>query len=296
MDLNKVLIIFNPASGKRYPADYRQKFINQLKWHLPDASSDWLETTPNLMAQLKTVNFKNYQRLIVIGGDGTVTTVADFLLNNKIDLPLAIIPQGSANVLASSLDIPLADKRAIKTAALGKEKKIDVGLLNKKHYFFICLSLGFWSKVVKQTERGLKLRLGFWAYFLSFLKQKKLEQTAFRLKLDDNYLEIAGNTLVVANALSLFKLKSKRKIDFTDGLFDVLITQNRSFWGFLTLGLLAIFNRRFLPSLFLTQAQKIIINPTTEQLKTVQMDGEPIEIDKIEIEIIPKKLKIITTV
>src|SRR3989338_2591593 len=133
MDLNKVLIIFNPASGKRYPADYRQKFINQLKWHLPDASSDWLETTPNLMAQLKTVNFKNYQRLIVIGGDGTVTTVADFLLNNKIDLPLAIIPQGSANVLASSLDIPLADKRAIKTAALGKEKKIDVGLLKKKN-------------------------------------------------------------------------------------------------------------------------------------------------------------------
>lgn len=292
MNLNRILIIFNPKAGKRYPADYQQKFLNQLKRYLPDVSADWLETTENLTRQLEKINFQNYQRLIIIGGDGTVKKTADFLLNNKVDLPLAIIPQGSANVLASSLNIPLVNDQAIKTAALGKEKRIDVGLLNKKHYFFICLAVGFWSRVVNETGQGLKIKLGFLAYLATFFRQK-IKQTAFNLKIDGQPLLITGNTLVIANALSLFKLKPKRKIDFSDGLFDVMVAQNKTGWGFLIIGILSLFKRQFLPRLFLTQAKKIVVELTGEQQKTVQLDGELIEVKQIEAEIKAKKLKVV---
>ena len=139
---------------------------------MPDVSYEWLTTSRDLYNQLKQTRLNDFQRIIIIGGDGTIKETANFLLTNKIDLPIAVIPQGSANVLASALNIPLNKNLAIKRACLEQEKRIDVGLLNNQYYFLICLSIGFWSKVVNETKRGLKIKLGFWAYMLTFLKQK----------------------------------------------------------------------------------------------------------------------------
>lgn len=289
----RILIIFNPKAGHQYPKNYQTHFLKQFKKYLPYFDYDWLITTPRLALQLEEIDFNLYQRIMIIGGDGTVKEVADFILINQINLPLAIIPQGSANVLASSLNIPITQSAAIKTACLGQIRKIDVGLLNQKHYFLICLAIGFWSKVVNETKRGLKIRLGFGAYLLNFLKQKKIYQNDFEFKMDSRLYKITGNTLVIANALSLFKLKPKQPVDFSDGKFDILISKNQNLSGFLTMGLFAITNKRFVPYLFRSKGKKISINTKILKNKTVQLDGEKIKVEKIKVEIIRNKLKII---
>ena len=136
MNLKKILIIFNPASGHSYPKNYQQYFLKQFKKNLPDVNYKWLATTSDFKKQLAQIKFNDFQRIIIVGGDGTIKDVANHLLTNNIDIPLAVIPQGSANVLASALNIPLTQKSAIKTACLGQEKRIDVGLLNNQYYFF----------------------------------------------------------------------------------------------------------------------------------------------------------------
>jgi len=292
MPLTKILVIFNPVAGHKYFKGFKEYFFKQSRKFLPQTEFDWLETRPDLAGQLKQVELNNYQRLIVIGGDGTIKEAANFLLKNKIDLPLAILPQGSANILASSLNIPLTLNQAIKTACLGQQKKMDVGLLNGRYYFLICLSIGFWSQVVNETKRGLKIKLGFWAYLFTYFKQKRSRHNNFKFSIDGKAFQSSGNTLVVANALSLFKLKPKKPIDFYDGQFDIMVVKHKTFLGFLTMGVCALFNKRFLPFLFRDCGKKIIIQPSAKN-HSVQIDGDRLELKELTVEISPKKLQII---
>jgi len=292
--IKNILIIFNPVAGHKYPKYFKKNVLRLVKKYLPITNFEWLETLPNLSKQLKEANLVQFDRLIVIGGDGTIKAIANFLLQNNFDIPLAIIPQGSANILASSLDVPLITNLAIKTACKGVHKKMDVGLLNNEQYFLICLSIGFWSKVVHETKRGLKIKLGFLAYLVTYFKQKKIKHTTYKFKVDGKHYQMQGNTFVIANTMSLFKIKPKRPIDFFDGLFDIITVSNSSFWGFLLMGIFAIFNQRFVPFLKMYQGKKITICPPPDTVQKIQIDGEIFKSKKIEVEIIPQKLSIIT--
>ncbi len=294
MNNNKFLIVFNPKAGFRYIGNYKKYFIKNFKKYLPQTNYYWLRTSKKLERQLEKINFNEFKRVIVIGGDGTVKIVADHILKNNLTLPLAIIPQGTANVLASSLNIPLIQKLSIKTACLGREKRIDVGLLNNMYYFFAAITIGFLAKVIKETKRGLKIKLGFFAYLLTFLKQKKVYRADFNFKIDGKKYNTKGNTFIIANALSLFKLKTATPIDFYDGKFDILITKNKSFLGFITVLFFLFFSKKWLPAVFKSQGKKIEIEYTSNKKKTIQIDGENIAVDKIKVEIIPNKLRIIT--
>jgi len=293
--MKNILIIFNPQAGLKYPLNYKNFFLKNLKKYLPDTKYEWLETTPQLTGQLDNLNLALFKKIIIIGGDGTIKVTVDYLLENNLDLPLAIIPQGSTNVLAASLNLPSRLPAAVKTACLGQEKKIDIGCLNQTHYFMSCLSIGYWSKIVKDTDRGLKIRLGFWAYMVTFFKQRKIYQTDFNFNLDGENYNIRGNTLVIANALSLFKIQPAKPIDFFDGKFDVMIIKNKTLLGFLIISAFFFLNQRLMPAVFKKQGKKISVNYHSAKEKTVQLDGETIEVDKIEVEIIPQKLRIITS-
>jgi diacylglycerol kinase family enzyme len=269
-------------------------FINELKKHLPQGEYDWQETKPDFKNQLAQMNLADYSKIIIIGGDGTVKDVAHHLLTNNLDLPLAIIPAGSANVLASCLNIPLAHQKAIKVAAQGIAKRMDVCLLNNQEYFLICLSVGHWSKIIKNTKQGLKFHIGFWAYLVNLFKHLKVTTADFSFNLDGQKQQVNGNTLVIANALSIFKLQPRMPIDWYDGKFDLLICQNKSLLGFFGLVLSFFFGKKKFPYLFKTIGRKIAIDYLPNHDQLVQIDGETIEVegDKIEVEIVPDKLRV----
>jgi len=301
----KILIIFNPAAGLKYKKNFQNRFLNCFKKYLPQTDYDWLDTTLDFKQQLTGINLSNYRRIIAVGGDGTVKNIADFLLTHNLDIPLAIVPQGSANVLASSLNIPVMFNNAIKTACLGKEKKIDVCLLNNQEYILIGLTIGYWSKIVKETKRGLKIRLGALAYLITLLKQRKIYNTDFTFNLDGQLHQVTGNTMVVANTLSIFKLQPRTPVDLFDGQLEVLICKNKSFIGFFLLLFSFFLGKRRFPYLFKAKGKKIIIDYQAKEEKKIQIDGETMEPDDLPIspqtgrttvtvETIPHKLTIVT--
>ena len=293
LNQSKILIIFNPLAGKKYRDKYQKFFLKHFDRFSPNTPYDWLDTEANLHQQLAKVDFKSYQKIIVIGGDGTIREVADFLIKHKLDLPLAIIPEGSANILASNLNIPQTMIKAIQIACTGREKIIDVGLINQQLYFVVCLSLGLWSKIIKETNRGLKIRLGNLAYILTFLKHSKKYRTVFKFTLDGQDYQIPGNTMVIANALSIFKIKPAASIDFSDGQLEILIFQNTSIWGLLVSVVSLIFSKKKFPFLTKLKGQTINIWPQTVQEDHLQLDGEAIKLDQINLEVVPQKLRVI---
>ncbi|MEG3440031.1 lipid kinase [Pannus brasiliensis CCIBt3594] len=99
--------------------------------------------------------------VIIGGGDGTLNAAVDTLV--EVDLPLGILPLGTANDLARTLNIPTAIADACNVIANGNLKAIDLGWVNGK-YFFNVASMGLSVRITQKLNKGLKRRLGVLAY------------------------------------------------------------------------------------------------------------------------------------
>lgn len=105
--------------------------------------------------------------VIVGGGDGTLNAVVDSLV--ETNLPLGILPLGTANDLARTLNLPLTMKEACDVIGAGKMKSIDLGWVNGK-YFFNVASMGLSVDITEKLSRGIKRRWGIFAYGITALQ------------------------------------------------------------------------------------------------------------------------------
>ncbi len=110
--------------------------------------------------------------IIVAGGDGTINEAIQGLAGTKARL--AIIPRGTANVLARELGLPLDDEQAAVVAAKGKSRKIYLGLAidettNESRHFVLMAGIGLDASVVRRVQPSLKKRIGKGAFWISGL-------------------------------------------------------------------------------------------------------------------------------
>jgi YegS/Rv2252/BmrU family lipid kinase len=104
---------------------------------------------------------------IVCGGDGTVACVG--LAAHKAGLPLGILPLGTANDLARTLDLPMDLEAACRVIAAGRTRRIDLGLVND-HPFFNVASLGLSAALADSLDGDAKQRWGRLAYAIEATK------------------------------------------------------------------------------------------------------------------------------
>ncbi len=137
---------------------------------------------------------KDVDMVIVGGGDGTLNAVVDSLV--KLQLPLGILPLGTANDLARTLSIPTTIPEACQVIADGKLRYIDLGWVNGKHFFNVA-SLGLSVGITKNLSRDLKRRWGVLAYALSAIQA--IGQTrpfSVEIKIKDESIRV--NTIQIA--------------------------------------------------------------------------------------------------
>jgi diacylglycerol kinase (ATP) len=113
-------------------------------------------------------SYNNQVDLVIIGGgDGTLNAAAEGLIDTQ--LPLGILPLGTANDLARTLKIPSSLTAACEIIATGKVHRIDLGWVNGK-YFFNVASLGLAVQITEQLSKEAKRRWGVLAYAATALK------------------------------------------------------------------------------------------------------------------------------
>lgn len=125
----------------------------------PDGASD---ITPAILREAKGALM-----VIVAGGDGTVNAAARAVV--ETDLTLGILPMGTANDLARTLDIPFTLEGAAQVIAAGKARQIDAGVVNG-HHFFNVASIGLASDIAQNLTRENKRRLGRFSYPVAALR------------------------------------------------------------------------------------------------------------------------------
>jgi diacylglycerol kinase (ATP) len=106
-------------------------------------------------------------RVIVAGGDGTLNQAVQVLVER--DLPLGIIPLGTANNLARTLEIPTDPRKAGEVIAAGHRRRIDLGRVNGR-YFCTTASIGLSVQITEELSSSAKRRWGAVAYVLAALR------------------------------------------------------------------------------------------------------------------------------
>jgi len=102
--------------------------------------------------------------VIIGGGDGTLGMAADGLVDAQ--LPLGILPLGTANDLARTLGLPLDPVAAAGVIAAGRQRRIDLGWVNGTHYFNVA-TVGLGVGVTRRLSRERKGRWGVLAYLFA---------------------------------------------------------------------------------------------------------------------------------
>lgn len=157
-----------------------------------------LITTPVNNAEQITARIRSdasqLDLVIVGGGDGTLNAVVDSLVQTQ--LPLGIIPLGTANDLARTLSIPASTPEACQVIAAGHTKPIDLGWVNGKHFFNVA-SLGLSVQITERLARGTKRRWGVLAYALTAL-QMFGQTRAFRADIRCQGVTIPVRTIQIA--------------------------------------------------------------------------------------------------
>jgi len=111
-----------------------------------------------------------YDRLAVAGGDGTVNEVVNGLAAHAAPPPLALVPLGTANVLAAEIGLALEAGAVVETLVAGRVRRVSLGEVSGRR-FLLMAGVGFDAHVVAGVDAALKARLGKAAYAASFVRR-----------------------------------------------------------------------------------------------------------------------------
>lgn len=166
------ILISNPKTGRYASRRLRpiEETLSQLRSLGVDAELK-LTTRPHEATEIAARAARNGSSdVIVAGGDGTINEAIQGLAGTKARL--AIIPRGTANVLARQLGLPLDEREAAAVAARGKSQRIHLGLaINEtaKRYFALMAGIGLDASIVRHVRPRLKKRIGKGAFWISGL-------------------------------------------------------------------------------------------------------------------------------
>jgi len=146
--------------------------------------------------------------IFVWGGDGMVQRCVDAAAGSPV--ALAIIPAGTANLLATSLEIPADIAAAVKIGLHGRRHPMDTGSVNGEH-FAVMAGAGFDAEMIKQADRGLKDRLGRAAYLYTGARSLAISRVKAKIKVDGERFHsgrvscvLAGNIGKVLGGVEVF--------------------------------------------------------------------------------------------
>jgi diacylglycerol kinase (ATP) len=287
----KIHVIINPAAGIAEPV------LTDLNWAFKDAGVEWEAlVTKDVGDGARYVQQAIKDKVDIVatyGGDGTVMEVANELKGSNI--PMAILPGGTANVMAKELGIPVDLPRAIAMMLSDDHeiREVDIGEA-KDQCFLVRLSVGILAAMEENAERETKARMGTLAYALAGLQAIRDPVVArYEITIDGEKFEAEGVAAFIANSgnLGIQGLSMVHTMSVSDGLLDLLVIQKANLGSLLQMAATAIAGDDPPPVLQHWQGKEISI--ITDPVQSVTLDGEPWSETPVTARVCDKKLRVI---
>ncbi len=231
--------------------------------------------------------------VVVYGGDGTVTEAAAGLVGTEV--PLAILPGGTANAIALALGIP-TDLEAAAALLASDElalRQVDMGRIRDKH-FLIAVGIGIPGELAESADREAKDRLGFLAYaFSSIQAVRTVEAVQYTITVDGEQRQTQGVTCLIANGgnFGIPGLNLEQVIDMGDGLLDVLVIRRADVQAIVSLAASVVRQDERIAPLEHWRGRKIEV--VAEPRQAIQADGEVLEPGPITAHLLPSAVRFV---
>jgi diacylglycerol kinase (ATP) len=232
----RTVLILNPASGvsplandHKSPQESEETIINALRSHGIEPEV-WYTTPEDPGSGLaKKAAEEGVETVIAAGGDGTQHEVAGGLIHSKS--VLGIIPLGTMNNIAHSLEIPRDIEDACAIIADGSVSKIDVGTINE-HIFMEVAGVGIEAAIFPAAEEMKSSKIGSTLHGIlrGLITLLNFRPTGFKLAFDDHRSRSyqAVQISVCNSPYYGAKLRFAPRAVMDDGFLDALIYKNFS--------------------------------------------------------------------
>ena len=268
--MKKVKFIYNPFSGEAVITKNLDTIIGKYQAKGYTIVPFRISTEQNLEDAFLDID-SSYHHILGAGGDGTINQIINIMKKKNLDIPLAILPVGTANDFAKYIGMPADIGSACDKILAGKIQEIDLGKANDK-YFINVFSFGLFTDVSHKTPTHLKNTIGKLAYYLNGIKElpsfKKLD---IKVTSDEFFYE--GNALIffTFNGRTAGNINISYKSEINDGLLDAIIVKGENIRSTLS-SLLAFLKLEHL------EKPKDIIHFTTSDF-TVEYSDSSLESD-----------------
>ncbi|HSM83248.1 MAG TPA: YegS/Rv2252/BmrU family lipid kinase [Nodosilinea sp.] len=296
-------LIFNPVAGQGNPntdlALIKEVLEPQIMVNVimtkPD--TDPAEQAREVVAHIQSKNEHDMGRSLIIasGGDGTVSAVAGAAMNTNI--PLGIIPRGTANAFSVGLGIPTNLRAACETILAGNTHVIDAARCNDIPMILLA-GVGFEAGMVDGASRQLKNELGNLAYVLSGARQlAAAEPFTATLEIDGEVSTVTTTAITVANVAPSTSVLAQGlgEVIPDDGLMEVTIaTSTTRLQGINALASLVAAAAWGNPTQRddLTCLRTNYLKVTTDPPQKLVIDGEILEANPMVFECLPQALTV----
>lgn len=222
--MKKAILLYNPKAGNRQiinQLDYIIERMQNMGYALSIFRSDAKGSITKYI--IDAVSEENTDLILISGGDGTLNEGINGLLQKNIDIPMVILPLGTANDFAYSAHIPSSIEGALDLIEKGELRYIDIGKVNDKHFINVC-NMGLFSGISHIVDLELKKKFGKLAYYVKGIEELQNYQ-AMQLKIDINGTTIENEYILVLifngkAAGGFTKLAKNASIE--DGIFDFI--------------------------------------------------------------------------
>jgi YegS/Rv2252/BmrU family lipid kinase len=283
---DKTVLITNPnsRSGDQAIPDVLQRLhaLGPLHAYEVDGSDSALRAINELGG--------HSTRVVLGGGDGTLAGLLDAVLDTGSTL--GVLPMGTANDFARSLQLPLDVMEAVEIIAQGHTRHVDVGVANGKT-FLNAVGIGLGPRLTREMDEESKSRLGLFAYSKALMKVLQ-GSDAFRVRItvDGETHSLHSLQVSIGNGIHYgggMTISDTARID--DGQLSVLCLRRQPNWELIKKALaLRVGDFQDVDDILLLSGKRVEIE--TARPMDATADGEIVTKTPIQCESQPKALRV----
>lgn len=273
-----LMMLVNPAAGRSMSDLNLGTAVSTfaLNGYCPTV---FYTTAPGTASKIVEENAANYERLVCLGGDGTLSdTIAGLMTLPQEKRPkLGYIPMGTANDVANTLGLPMRQPgRAAEMILAGTPLHYDVGEMDGVGFFTYIAAFGAFTEVSYKTDQELKRTLGHLAYVLGGLNALSTIKS-YKAVIEHENGVVEGEFIygAMSNSLSVAGMVRLNDdlVDLSDGKFEILLVRRPKDVMEVNSILTGVLSKTY-DSPCLTVAQSSFVKVTFEEPVPWTRDGE----------------------
>lgn len=273
--MRRVILLYNAKAGR-----------GKIEGKIEDIRTMFSEVNCDLQSRLISFDqnpfdgIEDVDFVIIAGGDGTINYVVNAMMISGLDIPLAVIPTGTANDFAGALGMSTDVMRATRQIIDGVVEKIDCGMVEqmddrvgRKKYFINIFSFGIFTTTSHHTPQRLKKKVGRFAYFMEGLKElRTMHGIPLTITTDDETFYYPTLMGLVLNGETAGRLPLMRKSSLKDGVFDCLFLRKRQLFASSAFDmLLYVFGVKTNAVRYIKTSKLVLVTPASE---VTDIDGQ----------------------